>query len=123
MNTVPWAAVMVRRSFGVAQAAHYGPEAYVLAWPSAESGPLPVEGGVAVAFRREIESAADPDTKRRELEDLLASKQSPFPRAEALAVHDLIDPRETRPELCKWLARVQPLLPDLLGPSAFAIRP
>jgi acetyl-CoA carboxylase carboxyltransferase component len=45
MTTVPWAAVMVRRSFGVAQAAHYGPEAYVLAWPSAESGPLPVEGG------------------------------------------------------------------------------
>ena len=54
---------------------------------------------------------------------MLAAKQSPFPRAEALSVHDLIDPRETRPELCKWLARVQPLLPDLLGPSAFAIRP
>ena len=123
MTTVPWAAVMVRRSFGVAQAAHYGPEAYVLAWPSAESGPLPVEGGVAVAFRREIEAAPDPDAKRRELEEMLAAKQSPFPRAEALAVHDLIDPRETRPELCKWLARVQPLLPELLGPSAFAIRP
>jgi acetyl-CoA carboxylase carboxyltransferase component len=123
MTTVPWAAVMVRRSFGVAQAAHYGPEAYVLAWPSAESGPLPVEGGVAVAFRREIEAAPDPDAKRRELEEMLAAKQSPFPRAEALSVHDLIDPRETRPELCKWLARVQPLLPDLLGPSGFAIRP
>jgi acetyl-CoA carboxylase carboxyltransferase component len=123
MTTVPWAAVMVRRSFGVAQAAHYGPEAYVLAWPSAESGPLPVEGGVAVAFRREIEAAPDPDAKRRELEEMLAAKQSPFPRAEALAVHDLIDPRETRPELCKWLVRVQPLLPELLGPTAFAIRP
>ena len=123
MTTVPWAAVMVRRSFGVAQAAHYGPEAYVLAWPSAESGPLPVEGGVAVAFRREIEAAPDPDAKRRELEEMLAAKQSPFPRAEALSVHDLIDPRETRPELCKWLARVQPLLSELLGPSAFAIRP
>ena len=95
----------------------------MLAWPSAESGPLPVEGGVAVAFRREIEAAPDPDAKRRELEEMLAAKQSPFPRAEALAVHDLIDPRETRPELCKWLARVQPLLPELLGPSAFAIRP
>ena len=95
----------------------------MLAWPSAESGPLPVEGGVAVAFRREIEAAPDPDAKRRELEEMLAAKQSPFPRAEALAVHDLIDPRETRPELCMWLARVQPLLPELLGPSAFAIRP
>ena len=123
MTTVPWASVMVRRSFGVAQAAHYGPEAYVLAWPSAESGPLPVEGGVAVAFRREIEAAPDSEAKRRELEEALAAKQSPFPRAEAFAVHDLIDPRQTRPELCRWLARVQPLLPALLGPSSFSIRP
>ena len=73
--------------------------------------------------RREIEAAPDPDAKRRELEEMLAAKQSPFPRAEALSVHDLIDPRETRPELCKWLARIQPLLLDLLGPTAFAIRP
>ncbi len=123
MTTVPWASVMIRRSFGVAQAAHYGPEGYVLAWPSAESGPLPVEGGVAVAFRREIEAAPDPDARRRELEEQLAAKQSPFPRAEALGVHDLIDPRQTRPELCRWLDRVQPLLPSLLGPSGFSVRP
>lgn len=123
MTTVPWASVMIRRSFGVAQAAHYGPEGYVLAWPSAESGPLPVEGGVAVAFRREIEAAPDPEARRRELEEQLAAKQSPFPRAEALGVHDLIDPRQTRPELCRWLDRVQSLLPSLLGPSGFTVRP
>ncbi|RIJ14336.1 propionyl-CoA carboxylase [Henriciella mobilis] len=123
MTTVPWASVMVRRSFGVAQAAHYGPDAYVLAWPSAESGPLPVEGGVAVAFRREIAAAEDPDAKRQELEDMLAARQSPFPRSEALAVHELIDPRETRPMLCKWLDRVQGQLPHLLGPRTFALRP
>ena len=123
MSTVPWASVMVRRSFGVAQAAHYGPNAYVLAWPSAESGPLPVEGGVAVAFHREIAAAEDPDAKRRELEEMLAARQSPFPRGEALSVHELIDPRETRPMLCRWIDRVQPLLTALLGPSAFAMRP
>ena len=123
MTNVPWASVMVRRSFGVAQAAHYGPDAYVIAWPSAETGPLPVEGGVWVAYRREIESAADPDAKRRELEDMLAVKQSPFPRAEAFAIHELIDPRETRPMLCRWIDRAQPLLPQLLGPSGFALRP
>lgn len=122
-TNVPWASVMVRRSFGVAQAAHYGPDAYVLAWPSAESGPLPVEGGVAVAFRREIAEAEDPDAKRRELEEMLAARQSPFPRAEAFAVHELIDPRETRPMLCRWVDRVQPLLPTLLGPAAFSYRP
>ncbi|MDG1210925.1 MAG: carboxyl transferase domain-containing protein, partial [Paracoccaceae bacterium] len=120
---VPWASVMVRKSFGVAQVAHYGPDAYVLAWPSAETGPLPVEGGVAVAFHREIAAAEDPDAKRRELEEMLAARQSPFPRAEALAVHELIDPRETRPMLARWIDRVQPLLPLLLGPASFAIRP
>jgi acetyl-CoA carboxylase carboxyltransferase component len=123
MTTVPWASVMIRRSFGVAQAAHYGPEGYVLAWPSAESGPLPVEGGVAVAFQREIAAAADPEARRRELEEELAARQSPFPRAEAFGVHDLIDPRETRLALCRWIDRIQPLLPTLLGPAQFTIRP
>ncbi len=123
LTTVPWASVIVRRSFGVAQAAHYGPGGFVLAWPSAESGPLPVEGGVAVAFHREIAAAEDPEARRKELEAAFAAKQSPFPRAEALSVHDLIDPRETRSQLCRWIDRVQPLLPDLLGPSYFAIRP
>ncbi len=123
MTNVPWASIMIRRSFGVAQVAHYGPEAYVLAWPSAETGPLPVEGGVAVAYHRQIAQAADPEAKRRELEDQLAAKQSPFPRAEAFSVHELIDPRETRPMLCRWIDRVQPLLPQLLGQAQFYIRP
>ncbi|MEM9355451.1 MAG: carboxyl transferase domain-containing protein [Pseudomonadota bacterium] len=123
MSNVPWASIMIRRSFGVAQVAHYGPEAYVMAWPSAETGPLPVEGGVAVAYHRQIAQADDPEAKRRELEDQLAAKQSPFPRAEAFSVHELIDPRETRPMLCRWIDRVQPLLPQLLGQAQFYIRP
>ncbi len=123
MSRVPWASIMVRRAFGVAQAAHFGPEGYVLAWPSAETGALPVEGGVAVAFHHEIAAAEDPEAKRRELEEALAAKQSPFPRAEAFSLHELIDPRETRPLLCRWVERVQPLLPPLLGPSGFSVRP
>lgn len=123
LTTVPWASVTVRRSFGVAQVAHYGPEGLVLSWPSAETGPLPVEGGVAVAFHREIAAAPDPEARRRELEEMLAAKQSPFPRAEAFSVHELIDPRETRPRLCRWIDRIQPLLEHLKGPSAFTARP
>ncbi|MEM8652621.1 MAG: carboxyl transferase domain-containing protein, partial [Pseudomonadota bacterium] len=123
MSKVPWASIMIRRSFGVAQAAHYGPEGYVLAWPSAETGPLPVEGGVAVAFHREIAAAEDPEAKRRELEEQLAAKQSPFPRSESFSIHELIDPRETRPMLCRWIDRIQPLLPPLLGQTGFPARP
>ncbi len=123
LSTVPWASVTVRRSFGVAQVAHYGPDGLVLSWPSAETGPLPVEGGVAVAFHREIAAAPDPEARRRELEEMLAAKQSPFPRAEAFAVHDLIDPRETRPKLCRWIDRIQPLLEHQKGPTGFSYRP
>ncbi|HUT48239.1 MAG TPA: carboxyl transferase domain-containing protein [Alphaproteobacteria bacterium] len=114
--SVPWASIIVRKNFGVASAAHYGPGAYVLAWPSAELGAVPAEGGVAVAFGREIAAAADPEARRKELETEMAARQTPAARAESFSMHDLIDPRETRPALCDWIARVQPLLPGLIGP-------
>jgi len=120
---IPWASIMVRKSMGLAAAAHYAPGAYILAWPSAESGALPVEGGVAVAFAKEIATAPDPAAKRAQLEDEFAARRSPFPRAEALAVHDLIDPRETRTKLCDWLEMSWPLLNHQLGPTSFTYRP
>ena len=106
-SRVPWASVLVRKAFGVAAVAHFAPDGLVLSWPSAESGALPVEGGVAVAFGREIAAAADPDARRRELEAMLAERQSPFPKAEGFSVHELIDPRETRPRLIDWLNMMQ----------------
>ena len=102
-SIVPWASIIVRKVFGVAGAAHFSPDSYTLSWPSAESGALPVEGGVAIAFKKEIEEAENPDEKRRELEDLLSKRSSPFPRAENFSVHELIDPRETRPKLISWI--------------------
>ena len=123
MSTVPWASIVIRRSFGVAQAAHYGQNAYVLEWPSAEMGPLQVEGGVAVAYHREIAAAADPDAKRAELEALLAEKQSPMPRGESFSLHEIIDPADTRSRLCDWIDWIQPTMPELIGPTSFSIRP
>jgi len=102
-SKVPWASIIVRKVFGVAGAAHFAPDGYVLSWPSAESGALPVEGGVAIAFKKEIEEADNPDEKRKELEDLLSKRSSPFPRSENFSVHELIDPRETRPKLISWI--------------------
>ncbi len=118
-SRVPWCSVMVRKAYGVAAAAHFGPRGHVLSWPSAESGALPIEGGVAVAFRREIEAADDPDAKRTELEDAFAARRSPFPRAESFSVHDLIDPRETRSRLCRWLQHVWPLLNEQIPTRLF----
>ncbi len=102
-SIVPWASVIVRKLYGVAGAAHFSPDSYTLSWPSAESGALPVEGGVAIAFKKEIEEADDPEEKRKELEELLAKRSSPFPRSENFSVHELIDPKETRPKLISWL--------------------
>jgi acetyl-CoA carboxylase carboxyltransferase component len=122
-STVPWASVIVRKVYGVAGAAHFGPGGHVIAWPSAETGALPVEGGVAVAFRREIASAPDPEARRRELEEKLSEGRSAFPRAEAFGVNDLIDPRETRPALCAWHEWIRPRLAQHCGPRGYTIRP
>src|SRR6058998_1524188 len=45
-TTVPWCAVIVRNSFGVAGAAHRNQSRYCLryAWPSGRWGSLPLEG-------------------------------------------------------------------------------
>jgi acetyl-CoA carboxylase carboxyltransferase component len=122
-SSVPWASVIVRKTYGVAAAGHFAPNAHVLAWPSAEGGALPVEGGVAVAFRREIAAADDPDALRRELEERFSRGASPFPRAESFGVNDLIDPRRTRPALCEWIGWIQPALARHRGERRHAIRP
>jgi acetyl-CoA carboxylase carboxyltransferase component len=123
---VPWIAVVLRRAFGVAAGIHLGPAPTVLAWPSAEIGALPVESGVALAFRREIEAAPDPEARRRELEQELGAAQSVFPRAEDFGVHALIDPRTTRPRLCEWIREIGPQLARLrqtAGPRRYRMRP
>ncbi len=121
----PWFAIVVRKAFGVAQGIHYGYGGTVVAWPSAVSGALPVESGVHLAYRAEIEAADDPEARRRELEDEMAKGQSILPRAEEFGVHDLIDPRETRPRLCEWLDEVeeQVALHVAAGPRTYSMRP
>jgi acetyl-CoA carboxylase carboxyltransferase component len=121
--SIPWASVRVHKCFGVAGAAHFGPDAYILDWPSAASGALPLEGGVAVAFGRDIAAAADPDARRRELEERMEKTRNPYAAAESFAVHDMIDPRETRPRLCEWIEWIQPRLDGLSGTTRFALRP
>ncbi len=120
---VPWAAILLRRAHGVAAGIHLGPVASVFAWPSARIGALDVETGVALAYRREIEQAPDPEARRRELEQEMAAAQSAFPRAEDFGVHDLIDPRETRPRLCAWIEEIQTELRQPRAPRRYSLRP
>ncbi len=122
-SRVPWASIIVHKVFGVAGAAHFAPDSFVLSWPSAATGALPVEGGVAVAFARQIAAADDPEALRKEIEDRLAASQSPFPRAEGFSVHELIDPRETRPRLIEWLDWQSNNRELTLGPYLTTMRP
>jgi len=111
-SQVPWVSVIVRKTYGVAAAAHFGPQGEVFAWPSAEGGALPIEGGVAVAFRREIEAAPDPEARRLELEAQFLGRRNPYGRAEAFGVNDVIDPRRTRSVLCRWIELARPVLEE-----------
>jgi len=122
-TAVPWLTVLVRKSFGVAAGLHLGPGGTVVAWPSAQSGSMPVESGVQLAYGREIAESPDPDARRRELEEQYAAQQSVFPRAEDFGVHDLIDPRETRALLCDWIDDIQTLLAGQRGPRGYPPRP
>jgi acetyl-CoA carboxylase carboxyltransferase component len=122
-SSVPWISVIVRKVYGVAGGAHFGPQGMRIAWPSAEQGALPVEGGVAVAFRREIAAAPDPEARRRELEAQILSARSPFGAAEAFGVHDMIDPRTTRSVLCDFVDFIQPRLGGPRGERSYTYRP
>src|SRR5262245_18114809 len=122
-TSVPWFTVVVRESFGVAAGLHLGPRGTVVAWPSAQSGSMPLESGVEIAHGREIAAAPDPDARRRELEAEYAAAQSVFPRAEAFGGHDRIDPRETRVRLCDWIDDIQPALALQRGPRTYSPRP
>ncbi|HCD16910.1 MAG TPA: propionyl-CoA carboxylase, partial [Rhodobiaceae bacterium] len=64
-----------------------------------------------------------PAARQKELEEMLAASQSPFPRAEGLSVHEIIDPRETRPKLAAWLELAQAAQTDPPAPFMATMRP
>lgn len=124
--TVPMLTVVIRKCYGMAGMATCDKNGLDLkiGWPSAEWGSLPIEGGVAAAFRREIEAAPEPAKREREIEEELRALASPFRTAEAFAVEEIIDPRETRPYLCHFIEAAQGRLRTTLGPKPrYGVRP
>ncbi|AGW93950.1 acyl-CoA carboxylase subunit beta [Cupriavidus sp. DF5525] len=122
-STVPWCSVILRRAYGVAAAGHQhmGRFNFRYAWPSANWGSLPIEGGLEVAYKAEIEGADDPVQKHAEIEQRVRSLTSPFRSAEAFVIEDIIDPRDTRTLLCEFANLAAPLRET--GISRFGIRP
>jgi acetyl-CoA carboxylase carboxyltransferase component len=121
---MPWITIVIGKLYGVGGQCHHRPSGmfrrYV--WPSAHWGSMHITGGVSAAYRREIEAAADPDAKRREIEARLEALASPFRTAEATG-QDIIDPRETRIHLVEFVHDAQRILAGQVGPPRFPYLP
>jgi acetyl-CoA carboxylase carboxyltransferase component len=122
---VPGAEVIVRRVFGVGGAGMTNRHRLIRrwAWPSADWGSLPVEGGTEAAYRAELERAEDPAATLAEIRARLDAVRSPLRTAERFGVEEIIDPRETRPLLCDWVRDAYAALPASPGRPAFGTRP
>lgn len=116
---VPKVTIVLRKAFGFAACAMAGwggEQSYVAAWPTADFASLPIQGGVAAAFKREIEAADDPVAAQREIEARYAGGTGPLNAAARFTVHDVIAPNDTRARIVDALAlsrsrRTQPPQP------------
>jgi acetyl-CoA carboxylase carboxyltransferase component len=125
---VPKVEFNVRKAYGVAaDAVHTLGHPHGLnlrfGWPAGEWGGIPIEGGVAAAYRREIDNAPDPEAHRAMIENRLMKLRSPFRAAHKGDVVDLIDPRDTRMLACRFVKLAQPMLAKLALLPKRTVRP
>ncbi|MFI5048946.1 MAG: acyl-CoA carboxylase subunit beta [Gaiellales bacterium] len=105
--TVPKLTVITRKAYGgaydVMGSKHIGAD-FNFAWPTAEVAVMGSDGAVNIIFRKEIETADDPDARRADLvEEYTDRFANPFTAAERGYVDDVIAPRRTRPALIEAL--------------------
>ncbi|ELY50932.1 acyl-CoA carboxylase subunit beta [Natronolimnohabitans innermongolicus] len=98
--TVPIANVVLRRGYGFGYVAMGGGRSLdselTVLWPTAELAAMGIEGAVDIAYKREIESADDPEARRRELIDTFEDRTDAVRAAERVGVDGVIQPAETR---------------------------
>jgi len=101
--TVPKLTVITRKAYGgaydVMSSKHIRGDVN-LAWPSAEIAVMGPKGAVEILFRREIESAPDPEAESASrIADYTERFANPYLAAARGYLDDVIDPRDTRPRL------------------------
>jgi acetyl-CoA carboxylase carboxyltransferase component len=123
--SVPGAEVIVRRVFGVGGAGLTNRHRLVRrwAWPSADWGSLPVEGGIEAAYKADLERADEPAAMLADIRARHDAVRNPLRTAERFGIEEIIDPRETRPLLCDWVHDAYAALPVDLGRPSFGTRP
>ena len=104
--TVPKITVVLRKAYGAGYYVMCG-RAYepdlIVAWPTAEISVMGAEGAVEIVFRKQVEEAEDPAAKKRELIEAYRSIIDVYIAARNDMIDDVIDPRETRPVICRAL--------------------
>ncbi len=106
-STVPKITVLLRKSYGGAYLAMCGKDLgadRVFAWPTAEVAVMGAEGAAEIVFRKEIDQAADPAAKRKELiAQYREAFSNPYVAAEHGLVDAVIDPAQTRRHVAQAL--------------------
>jgi acetyl-CoA carboxylase carboxyltransferase component len=108
--TVPKVTVVIRKAYGagyyVMNGRAYEPD-LIVAWPTAEISVMGAEGAVEIVMRRQIDEADDPAAKKAELVDAYRRIIDVYIAAGNDMIDDVIDPRETRPVICRALEMAQ----------------
>ncbi len=126
--TTPIFTVIMRRSFGVAGNNYATPRAEPsmrVAWPAADTGGIPPEGGIEAAYKRQLAEAEDPRALREELMARIESARGPVGPLSRFQIEEMIDPRDTRRMICEWIDTAWKIVsqPARLKPRPTQFRP
>lgn len=96
-----------------------------VAWPAADVGGIPPEGGIEAAYKRQLAESDDPVALRNELMARIESARGPIGPLSRFQIEEMIDPRETRGFVCSWVEGAYRYisLPDQLAPRPIQFRP
>src|SRR5438046_166818 len=107
-STVPKVTIVTRKAYGgaydVMSSKHIRGD-FNFAWPSAELAVMGPEGAVQIIFKKEIEEAADPAKREKELvREYRERFANPYIAARMGYLDDVIEPIETRPRVIEAFA-------------------
>lgn len=98
--TVPRITVILRKAYGggyIAMNSRHLQADFVFSWPGAEIAVMGPEGAANIIFRKEIESAENPEEMRQiKIQEYIDKFANPYVAAAKGYVDSVIDPEETR---------------------------
>jgi acetyl-CoA carboxylase carboxyltransferase component len=116
--TVPFVAVVLRKGYGLgAQAMAAGSfhePLLTVAWPTAELGPMGLEGAVQLGYRRELDAISDPDQRQAKFEEMVNAAYTHSKGLNAATyfeIDDVIDPADSRQVIANVIGSAQEAAP------------